>query len=154
MTATKCPAWRVAWTMDSFSVGSTRANTRAVAMASAIVGGVISDGQAGEFPWLALTPILLLPVALTFRAGFDVDVAKKKIFVWESWGPFTTTSFKLHRLKMPELRTRMETAYDSESRGRVTRLYWGNKNVRATLESSQLSDIMSEVRALIDSARD
>jgi hypothetical protein len=45
-------------------------------------------------------------------------------------------------------------ANGSESRRRLTRLYWGTKNIRSTLDSSLLSDIRSEVRALVDSASD
>ncbi len=128
----------------------------ALILTSVIVGGAISEGNIDTFPWPALLPIVLLPAMLTFRAGFDIDVAKKKIFVWESWGPFTTSSFKLHRLLLPEIRTRMETfSSDSgDTRSRVTRLYWGSKNVRCTIDASLLSEIMTEVRALADSAED
>jgi len=110
----------------------------------------ITHGQT--FPWPMVPIFSVLPLMPTFRGGFDVHTTEKTIRVWQSWGPINYSSFSLQRLKLPDVRTTMETQNDSDARARVTRLYWGSQHIRTTLPASQLSELMDEARALVASA--
>lgn len=127
------------------------------AISAALVAVVGSEmvGEGKGFPWAMLVIFGVLPLAPTFRAGFDVDVEQKTIRVWQAWGPVTYASFTLNRLRLPEVHSSVESHTNSdgtESRGRVTRLYWTNENIRSTLDGAKLSELMHEVRALAASA--
>jgi hypothetical protein len=105
-----------------------------------------------------LLVLVILPLAPTFRAGFDLDVEKRTTRVWQAWGPITYASFTWKQLKMPQVRTGMESRTNSEgieSRSRVTRLYWGTKNIRSTLKPGKLTELLEEARELVppDSTR-
>jgi hypothetical protein len=111
---------------------------------------MVSDGKA--FPWLMIPIFGVMPLAPTFRAGFDVSSEQKTVYVWQSWGPITYSSFTLARLKLPDVRTGVETDIDNDgrtSRSRVTRLYWGSQNIVATLKASELRELMDEARAQV-----
>ena len=113
---------------------------------------LVSDGA----PLWPLAIFLLLPFAPTMSAGFDVNAEKKTIRVWNSWGPIKITKARLYRLRLPDIRSGIETNTMSdgrEARVRTTRLYWGSWHIRTTLKKPALSELMNEVGALIATAR-
>lgn len=132
-----------------------------LAVLAAAMGGYVARqmvAAGNESSAWGLLVLVILPLAPTFRAGFDLDVEKKTTRVWQTWGPITYASFTWKQLKLPQVRTGMESHTNTdgiESRSRVTRLYWGTKNIRSTLKPGKLTELLAEAREIVgpDSTR-
>jgi hypothetical protein len=115
-----------------------------------IAGGSISDGK--PIPWLALLIWIPLPLMPTSSAGFDVDVERRTVRVWESWGFFRYKQVTLPRLAVPDVRSMHRLGTDTKKRTRVRLLYWGSRFIPASLAKSTLTELVAEARQLIESA--
>jgi len=102
--------------------------------------------------WITLPIFAVIPVFMTFRSGFDVRLGEKEIVAWNSLGPIRYSSFTVTRLKPPEIRSVKELIEDSNRTQRVTYLHWGARSLRTTIPRPQVSELVSEVEALLSGA--
>jgi len=98
-------------------------------------------------PWYATAIFWVLPFGITWREGFDVRADKGEIYGWKALGPIRYSTFTLRHLHEPEVRSAMETHTSSEgheSTSRVTRLWWGSRNLHVRMERSELKALLKE----------
>ena len=111
---------------------------------------------ASTFPVWAILPMLILPaVMLGLLSGFDIQPNQQQIVLWRAWGPLRYWT-RTARLRAPAVRTALENSTDSEgnsSSSYVTRLWWGEVNLRYPRGAREVESVMSEVRAVIAQAR-
>jgi hypothetical protein len=108
-----------------------------------------------DVPWVFAPILVVLPLAVTQREGFDVDVSRGTIRLWRSWAGITYASATLSGLGDPRVRTTTQHGSDSEGRAelvRTTRICWGERYIVATLGKPALTAMLNEARALLESA--
>ncbi len=108
---------------------------------------IVSDGA----PWYILAIFLALPFFMTWHEGFDVRPRETEIYGWKALGPIPYGTFTLRHLKLPDVRSSIETHTSSdgtESRARVTRLWWGNRNLRVGMKRGELDALLDEAETV------
>lgn len=106
--------------------------------------------------WAGLAIWCLLPLLVMWRSGFDVNAARGTIRGWNALGFVPLGGFTVTALEPPQVRARVESNTDSEGyehSARVTRLWWGSRNLRATLPKEQLSELMREAKRVMRAGR-
>jgi hypothetical protein len=102
--------------------------------------------------WYALLIWLVLPMCVAWRSGFDVDVSHGMIRGWNALAFIPIGGFTLTSLQLPDVRTAVESHTDSEGNersGKITRLWWGHRNLRVCLPPERLRALMKEARRVI-----
>lgn len=120
-----------------------------VAIMAAVSIGMAWVAVSSGGHWAVLLIFAILPLGVAWNAGFDVDPAKQQIRAWQAIGFIRIQSFTLPHMKMPEVRSAIETHTNSdghESSARVMRLYWGSRNLRVGLKRDALKELLAEAK--------
>lgn len=112
--------------------------------------------SSADAPWYAGLIWVVLPLGFIIEDGFDLRPREQEIRVWRSLCFVPYATFTLRHAKMPEVRSSMETRSTDhgESRARVTRLWWGSRNLRVRLDRAALSELLAEARRAAEAGRD
>jgi hypothetical protein len=120
-----------------------------VAIMAAVSIGIAWVAFSSGGHWAVLLIFPILPLGVAWNAGFDVNPAKQQIRAWQALGFIRFQSFTLPHANMPQVRSAIETHTNSdghESRARVTRLYWGSRNLRVGLKREALDELLAEAK--------